>query len=144
MTFIYVPLSDQTFKEINLRKPTASYLAGKPSHWVVDHENNIQFLSLGGRGSMPESQDQPPSFFLLLWREYIIQLESRYTTLIEDNQRTIVHEFFGIYMPMILKTDEMAIKEAIAGAIKTHWIGLASDRYLVKSVTINFAPINFF
>ena len=142
MTFTYEPLSDHDFKEIVRRKPNASYLAGKPSHWVVDSLNNVQLLSLGGQGDMAEGLDLPSDYFLLIWKNQILQFQSRQKTSVTADGKVMSQKAFNLFVPKILKEEAVAIAEALADALNVYWRALPTAQS-IKSIDFSLAPISF-
>ena len=142
MTFTYEPLSDHDFKEIVRRKPNASYLAGKPSHWVVDSLNNVQLLCLGGQGDMAEGLDLPPDYFLLIWNNQILQFESRQKTSATADGKVLSQKVFNLFAPQNLEAEAVAIAETLTGALNVYLRALPTSQP-IKSIDFSLAPISF-
>jgi hypothetical protein len=144
MTFVHEPMSLDNWKELVHLNPNGMYPSGVRDHWVVDHDNDVQLVSLGGRGHMPASSDHMPNFYVLIWHKPVVKFESRYTSKIDDCIEGIEQEIFSIYAPKKLAPEAEAIRTAIQEALLVNWQGLKSGlRLQLGALSINFSEMNF-
>jgi hypothetical protein len=137
-------MSLDNWKELVHLNPGGMYPSGVRDRWVVDHDNDVQLVSLGGRGNMPESSDHMPNFYVLIWHKQVVKLESRYTSKVDDCIEEIEQEIFSIYAPKELAQEAEAIKSAIQEALLVNWQGLKGGLRLQQgALRINFSKINF-
>ena len=94
MTFEYKKMDESDralYASWNIHEPISSYVRG----WTVDKENDIYMVCFGGQGDHPDSDNYPPTYFLLRYKGLNVFFEgrSRMETLVEEERWAINWDF---------------------------------------------------
>ena len=121
MAFVSEQCNEEEMREILKLKPYLPF--GWYGYMAVDREKNIRLLSLGGKGSTPETRGEPPDYLLLIIREHLVPFEIRFTSENFSDGWVYSMDVQKMQVPPELKKDIEEIQQCIRESILALWSG---------------------